>query len=188
MRLICFASVAALALAAGTATADEISNPEFEKWSTFKKGASITMKTTSTFGKNVSEVTERYTLVEVGPDKLVLEGTNVSKFNGAVSRAPSAKADVPKTITVPPGGAGKQKLNGGRPEGTIEEGTETLKVGGIEIKTRWYKYRLELGENKIEGKMWTSADVPGGLVKLESTTSGAVPVTVQMELVEFKQL
>src|SRR5262249_21811625 len=56
MRFASVLSAAVLALAAGPAAAQEtIDNLEFTAWSKYKKGASITLKTTSTFNGMTSE-------------------------------------------------------------------------------------------------------------------------------------
>ena len=38
-----------------------------------------------------------------------------------------------------------------------------------------------------DSKIWTSDDVPGGTVKMESSTSGAMPVKTKFEVTEFKK-
>jgi hypothetical protein len=40
---------------------------------------------------------------------------------------------------------------------------------------------------KTEAKMWHSPDVPGMMVKMEMSTSGALSSKMTMELVEFKK-
>jgi hypothetical protein len=187
MRLACLASVAVLVLSAGVSRAeDTVDNPEFTTWSKFKKGTSITLKTTSAFNNMTTEITSTTTLVEVGADKLVVETSSVTKFNNMEIKAPPAKRDVMKTITLPKG-VKKEDLTAKKPPGTFEEGTETVKVGGTEVKTKWFKFKAEMDGTKTEAKMWTSDDVPGSMVKMESTTTGKVATTLKMELVEFKK-
>ncbi|HJZ93668.1 MAG TPA: hypothetical protein VKE40_22525, partial [Gemmataceae bacterium] len=97
MRFASVLSAAVLALAAGPAAAQEtIDNLEFTAWSKYKKGASITLKTTSTFNGMTSEAIMTTTLVEVGADKVVVEYAVVSKANGEEVKAPAEKRDVPK--------------------------------------------------------------------------------------------
>jgi hypothetical protein len=187
MRPTCLASVAVLALAVTTASAEDFPNPEFASWSKFKKGTSVTLKTTATAGGVASEVLMTTTLLETGADKLVVETATVTKVNNMEFKA-SAKRDVMKTIKLPDGvkkDAKDAKVE--KPMGTFEEGTETLKIGGTEIKTKWYKSKAEIAGNKTESKTWMSDDVPGGLVKLESTTTGTVASSMKMELTELKK-
>jgi hypothetical protein len=155
-------------------------------WSKHEKGTSVTLKTTSGGGMT-SEVTVTTTLVEAGADKLVIETSVVSKVNGMEIKAPGTPRDVTKTIELPEG-VKKEDLTREKPPGTYEEGTETLKIAGTEVKAKWYKYKAEVAGTTIDAKMWTSDAVPGGVVKAEvTTTAGGVTTTTKTELVEFKK-
>lgn len=186
MRLARLASVVCVVLAAGSARAEEIDNPEFASWSKFKKGTVVTLKTSSTAANVTSEISVTSTLVEVGADKVVVETTSVSTFNGMEFKSPAVKREITKTLKLP-AGVKKDDFKGGKPPGTTKEGTETVKIGGTEYKTKWFEYTNEVAGNKTEAKMWTSDDVPGTMVKMESKTTGTVTATVKMELVEIKK-
>ena len=186
MRNQAFA-VAVVALWAGAAAAqDTVENPEFASWSKCPKGTAATLKVTSSAAGTTSETTMVTTLVEVGADKLVLETVTALKVNGMEFKQPAMKRDVAKTVAVPKG-LKKEDFTGGKPPGTVEEGTETLKISGTEVKAKWYKYKTEAGGVATESKMWTAADVPGMMVKMEATTTGTVASTTKMELVEIKK-
>src|SRR5262245_60742421 len=175
MRLTSLALVA-LVCVAGSVRAEDIDNPEFTSWSKFKKGTSITMKsTTSTdkFGSSVNLKTT--TLVEVGADKLQVETIFVTSVNGKDSKATLPKREINKTTRLP-SGVKKDDVKGGKPPGTYEEGTETVKVGDAEIKTTWYKStKVDPLGTKTETKTWMSDEVPGGIVRLESTITPTKP-------------
>ena len=193
MRRLSVLSAVLLALAAGPALAQEmIENGEFTTWHKFKKGTSITTKVSQTGGMPF-ENTVTVTLVDVADDKIVLEMVGVRKEMGMEIKDPAVKRDVPKTVPLPKG-APKPPPVGAKPEGTYEEGTETLKIGGTEVKAKWYKVKNEMGGVKSDAKMWFSEDVPGMMVKLEATTTGTPPgdsksVTSQtrMEVIELKK-
>jgi hypothetical protein len=187
MRLTPLASAALVALAAGPAAAQEtIDNGEFTNWSKFKPGTSIVTRMTSGTAGMTNEVTMTITLFEVGTDKVVLETSGVTKAMGMEFKMPVAKRDVPKTITLPKG-IKKPPTAGAKPEGTYEEGTETLKIGGTEVKAKWYKVKTEMGGLKSDAKVWTSDDVPGTVVKMEATTTGLVTGETKLEVLEFKK-
>src|SRR5438067_10489287 len=187
MRLTRLAAAAAvLALPPAAVAQEKIDNPEFASWSKFKKGTSVTIKSLSTFGDTKSEVLVTSTLVDVGADKLVVEMSSVVKANGMEFKTPGMKRDVTKTIELPKG-AKKEDFTRGKPMGTTEEGTETVKVAGTEVKAKWYKYKVEIDGTKTEAKMWVSDDVPGMMVKNEMTTTGKINSTMKMEVVEFKK-
>jgi hypothetical protein len=186
MRLSRFSAVAVLALCAAPVAADEmVPNPEFASWSKFKKGASVTLKSVNEFNKMKSESVITMTLVEVGADKLVLETVAVSKINGMEFKSPADKRDVPKTFTIPKVEKPKDDPKVEKPK--TEEGTETLKVGGVEVKAKWYKTTFEVMGTKTEAMNWTSDEIPGGLVKSVTKSTGAAAATFTMEVTEFKK-
>ncbi len=187
MRLTRIMTPAVLLLSGGLAAAqDKVDNPEFANWSKFKKGTSVTLKSVSSFNDMSSEASITSTLVEVGADKLVIEMTSAVKAGGMEFKAPATKRDVTKSITLPKDYK-KEDFAKGKPPGTYEEGTETLKVGGMDVKTKWYKYKADADGTKTEAKMWMSEDVPGMMVKSEMTTSGAVATRTTMEITEIKK-
>ena len=187
MRLTRFTAATVFVLFAGLAAAqDKVDNPEFANWSKFKKGTSVTLKVISTFNNMSTESTITSTMVEVGADKLVIEMTSVVKSGAMEFKSEPVKRDVSKTVTLPKEFK-KEDFAKGKPPGTYEEGTETLKVGGMDVKTKWYKYKADVDGIKTEAKMWTSEDVPGLMVKSEMTTSGAVATTTKMEITEIKK-
>lgn len=187
MRLTRFLAPAIVVVCAGLARAqDKVDNPEFANWSKFKKGTSVTLKTVSSFNNMSSEASITSTLVEVGADKLVVEMTSAVKSGGMEFKAPPTKRDVTKTITLPKDYK-KEDFAKGKPPGTYEEGAETIKVGGSEVKAKWYKYKADTDGTKTEAKMWMSEDVPGMMVKSEMTTSGAVATKTTMEITEIKK-
>lgn len=187
MRRLSVLPAVLLALAAGPAAAQAmIENGEFSAWHKFLKGTAITTRMTSTAGGQTSEVTMSVTLLDVGPDKVVLEAAAVTRAKGMEVKMPAVKRDVPRTITLPKG-TPRPPPAGARPEGTYEEGTETLKVGGTEVKAKWYKVKNETGGVKSDARMWISVDVPGMMVKMEATTTGAVASESKLEVLEFKK-
>jgi hypothetical protein len=183
-RLCAVAAILAIWSAPAAAADETIPNPEFASWSKFKKGASVTLKSVNEFNKMKTESVVTMTLVEVGADKLVLETVAVTKINGMEIKSPPVKRDVPKTFTIPkvdPKDVPKVE----KPK--TEEGTETLKVGGVEVKAKWYKTTFEVMGTKTEATNWTSDEIPGGLVKSVTKSTGAAAATFTMEVTEFKK-
>ena len=188
MRVHRTAAAAALVLlAAGVVVAQEmVPNPDFANWSKFKKGASTTLKITNTVGGMTNETVVVTTLVEVGPDKVVLESSATAKVAGKEVKLDPMKQDVPKTIPLPKG-AKKEDFSGGKPPGTFEEGTETITVAGTQYKAKWYRTKVDMAPVKAESKFWTSDDVPGKILKGETTTTAPVNATTKMELISVKK-
>jgi hypothetical protein len=183
MRHAYLAAVVSVAFAACPAFAETIDNPEFAMWQKHKKGTSITLKTTSTAEGVTSETTMTTTLLEVGADKVVVETSVISKFNGMEFKTPPTKREVNKKLDLPEGAKKEDFQSADKPNGTYEEGTETVKVGAGEYKAKWYKYKIEIAGQKTEAKMWTSDEVPGTMLKMETTTTGGG--SSKTELINF---
>jgi hypothetical protein len=183
---IALLAVTAAAVWSGTAAAQEtVENPEYKNWSQFKKGASVTLKMTATASGMTIETLVTTTLVEVGT-KLKLEMTSITKAGGMEIKSPPFAREVEKTLTLPPG-AKAEDVKAQKPEGRFAEGSETVKVAGTEFKTKWYQSKIEAQGLKTETKQWMCDDIPGGMVKMEATTTGAAGSTMKMEVVEFKK-
>ena len=180
-----FLTAAVLMTAAFAAAQDKkkLDNPEFAVWAKQKVGTTVVMKMVSSTAGVKSETTMSTKLLELKDDKAVVETETVSKINGMEFKAPGQKRDVPKTVEVP-ATAGGDKAAAVKPPGTVEEGTETLKVGGTEYKCKWYKTKTEIMGIKSEGQVWMCEDVPGMMVKMVSKADKA---ETTMELVEIKK-
>ena len=46
---------------------------------------------------------------------------------------------------------------------------------------------MEVGGTKSESKVWLSDEVPGSMVKMETTVTGTIASTIKVEMVEFKK-
>jgi hypothetical protein len=167
-------------VSAASAEDKKIDNPEYGYWAKFKPGTTAKLKMTNEVSGFKSGQTITTKLIEVKDDKLVIESETETEFMGKPMKGSAVKRDVPKTVVVREGQPGPPA--GGKPEGTTEEGTETLKVGGAEVKTKWYKTKTKTPQGEMTGQMWMSDDVPGRLVKM--TTKGE-KFEMTMELVEF---
>src|SRR5688572_16960689 len=77
------------------AAADEVPNPAYEAWKNFKQGARSTIAgSTKTMGMETSlEITSK--LVEVTPQKVVVEVTSVMNTPGGKIEQPTQKQELP---------------------------------------------------------------------------------------------
>jgi len=164
-----------------------VENPEFTSWSKFKKGTSVTMKSTRVTKTKASEVIITNTLIDVGVDKLVIESSSVVKNEKEKDfKTEPEKREVKRIIPLPKS-LTKEDFVASKPPGTTDEGTETLKFGTLELKTKWYKYSAEVAGIKIEGKRWVSSEMTVSIVKNEMTTTGEFSETNKLELLEIKK-
>jgi hypothetical protein len=159
-------------------------NPMFEGWKGFKPGTILTVRQAQNSNGSLTEALITYTLVEVGPDGLVLEGRYSDVQKKTIDRP--AKVDVPRTIRLTIDDRNELAVPL-EPEGVYEEGTETVTISGTAYMARWYKYRGADGDAKWEGRKWISADVPGLLLKTEHTSKRPMYTTMfTIEVVEVK--
>jgi hypothetical protein len=165
---------------------DNVDNPEFLAWASSKKGTSVVYRTIVKDAKNSTEVLSRVTLIEVGRDKLVLETSGLVKSKAEDFKTAAQNRDVPRQVPLPKELTRDDYLLG-KPPGTKAEGTEVLKIGGKEIKTRWYEYAADVAGTRTEAKLWLSDSVPGRMVRNEMKTTGRLKSTIQTELVEIKE-
>ena len=179
-RIVCSAALVVFSGAVALADKKKIDNPEFAMWSKYKVDTMTKLKMSTEAKGMKSGSTIVTTLKEVGADKLVLETEVITNFNDMEFKAPATKRDVTKTMEVDDKAA--EAVKAVKPEGTTEEGTETVKIGKDDVKTKWFKYKSKASGMEVEGQSWTSDDVPGSIVKMV-TKSATFSST--MELVEF---
>ncbi len=186
MRLFRILALAVLVSAGGSVLAQEkVENPMYATWAKFKPGTSVTHKSTTSGAMFTAESTITTKLVEVTADKVVVEVTITSKAAGKEFQLPAMKQDYAKMVELPKGA--KKEDFGKKPEGAVKEGTETLKIAGHEIKTKWYEIEVKKDGMEAKSKMWMSDDVPGSLVKMESKVAAPIAAETKMELTEFKK-
>jgi hypothetical protein len=169
----------------GTPSGEAIENPQYRSWAAFKPGTTVARRSTTEAageeGKTVTTTTD--TLLEV-TDTLVKirTRTHSRRYDGFEAENPPDEYTIARLIPLPPG---VSKVNFGKPARGGEEGEETVAVAGKEYRTRWHtgKDRNEAGE--VEVRVWSSNEVPGGLVK-SVTRIPAIGKTTTIELVEVR--
>ena len=140
----------------------EVDNPEYGFWSACKKGSWVRVKMTIEQDGKKHEVEQTSTLVELTPGKAVVEQSGKT----AEGKMPTQK----RTI------AAKQA----RPDPVEKEGEEDVEVGGKRLPCRWIELRKEEQGARVWAKIWTSPEVPGGVVKSEIKPEGKGVGTIRV--------
>jgi hypothetical protein len=182
MRVLSVTLALAFGALASAQDKKTVDNPAFASWSKFKAGAAVTLKMTNDAGGTKSSTTMTTKLVEVKADEVTVEVTTETEVMGMKFAAPAMKQTHKKSIEIPANTKVPEAT--GKPEGTTEEGTETVKVGATEVKTKWYKFKTKTPAGDFEGQVWTSDDVPGMVVKMVSKGD---KFSSTMELTEVKK-
>ena len=154
---------------------EDVDNPEFSRWGAYEPGTSVTLKLVNETHKMV--ITTTTTLKSRSGKGLVLESRSSMIVAGKKIDQPAS------TRTVPP------KIKKLEPRGEAprpKTGEEKVKVAGKEYVCTWIETTIDVPGHKTVSKVWTADAIPGGLVKMEATTTGKNPMKVAQMLVKFE--
>ena len=144
-------------------------------WGNCKPGAWVKLKTTSETTvaghKTTMSTDTKMTLVSKTADKAVVETETTMMGNTTKS-----KAEIPLNSTA----------KGTAAQNAAKMGSETITVAGKTFKCKTAEVQSEANGMKTTTKSWMAEEVPGGLVKSESNSTGSVSSKVTMVLVDFK--
>jgi len=177
-------------------------NPEYQQWTHFKPGTYVTLERKilehheNTIGVveamahppggSVMRISTK--LVDLNKDKAVLEETRIDLGDGSETQMP------PDTVSLFANGeishADVSLLEKPSTPSTVKqsEGDEELTVMGNKIKTHWVQTQVRTGKELSTAKDWLSDDVPGGLVKEETskTWNGKLLVESVAKVIDYK--
>lgn len=180
-----FLSAALTCGLAAMATAEQIDNPQYTQWAKFKVGAYVTMKSTTDMGEFKTENEMTTKLISLTPEKAVIEMTGFSIAMGNKVEMPPQTTEIPAKMDKPELPAGLDPGAEG-PKPTTSEGEEEVTIDGRTVKCKWFQSVIEDGGNKTVSKSWICEDVPGGVVKVETTMEGQTKMTSATWVVSFK--
>ncbi|NRA97020.1 MAG: hypothetical protein HRU14_12505 [Planctomycetes bacterium] len=167
-------NVTLLALLVSALSHDEMANPEYRRWAAFEGGSLVVIKTIDEAHR--LEITSTTTLKSKGDKEIALEIQISMLVAGRKIELPAQVRMLPATIEKRLAGEGRKKP---------ETGEETLKIAQRDLLCTWTQTLIESGQSKIRSKVWMCAAVPGGLVRMESETSGATRMKMKRHLVSF---
>jgi hypothetical protein len=127
-------------------------------------------------------VTTTRKLVELTPDKAVIESIVVSDITGQRVANPPQTSEIRRAFFLV---AGVKPEDVGKPEKAIAHGEDPLQLAGRVFKAQWFdvKGRTESGESLV--RIWMSDEAPGKLLRSVTRFSDADKVTT-VELAELK--
>jgi hypothetical protein len=169
---VCAVALGVCLLTSASRAADEemVDNPQYKSWARHKVGSSVTHEMTSSVGGQNFKSTITNKLAELTPEKAVLEVATKLDIAG-VPPQPAQKIEVAAKVKkseaaagqMPPGVKGEVK----------DKGTEKVSVGGKSYTCKVQEFTGESQGVKMKGKTWSSDEVPGTLVKMESTANAS---------------
>lgn len=171
IRLLVASLAALLVLVAPSpVSAQEVANPAYEAWKNFNPGSRTRVAgSTKTMGMETGlEITT--TLKSVTPEKVTLEvSTTTTVANNRVDHSTQLQ-EVPAV---------------GKAENLpTPAGEERITVNGTAYNCKVYAIGKSEDGTTIIARTWMNEGVPGGVVRLESRSEGAVVSDTRLELKE----
>ena len=171
-------AVVAIILSSVAMAEAQVDNPEYKRWSGFKPGAFVKFKMVTEASGTKTEMEQTLKLIELTPAKAVVEMTFVS----AGTKMPAQSREIPAKIkTEAPTDPKAAKV------AKVAEGNEDVDVGGKKVKAHWVESTLDTGGNKTVSKVWQATSVPGGTLKMQANTTGAMTSKTSMVATEWKE-
>jgi hypothetical protein len=171
--LMCFAFVAIV-----HADDDMIDNPAYQSWAKFKVGTWVEYQTDSEAMGNKNTIITTQTLKTLTPDTATIVIQSSMTVGGKKMDMPPQTQEITSKIKRPPA----PPAAGDAPK--TEQGTEDVQVDGKTYSCKWTEVTSEQNGMKTTSKTWSSDDVPGSIVKIQSSTTGSMTATNTMALVK----
>lgn len=173
-------AIAVVGMLGATAFAEQIDNPQYTAWAKFKAGTTVTTKSETSMkmagNENKTSTTMTTKLSEITPTEATVETTMES--NGTSTPLPARK--IPAKIDKP------ADNTAAAPKADVKEGTDKVEVAGKSYNAKTTETTSEANGNKTVSKTWMSDEIPGGMAKMESSTSGAMEMKTTMTVTDIK--
>lgn len=164
------------AFTAGAAQAEN--NALYDSWAKHKPGTMVKVKMVTEAAGNKTEMETTQTLKEVTPEKVVVDTQTTMTMMGQKLEQPAQPMEIPAKMEAGQAAAAQAQKAA---DVEVKESEETVTVSGQSVKAKV----VETKDKTTWSKAWTSADVPGTVVKMESKTTGDMATSTTMELVEM---
>jgi len=149
----------------------EVDNGAFFDWVASRPGSWVRTKQVQEQAGSRTETTGVTRLLERTASRVVVQ----------IGDSPGSTAAYPRTTWVPAKGRGPE------PSSDVQEGDESLEVGGKTLPCHRMEYRFGYNGSTCTMKSWRSREVPGAVVKNEQvwTKNGVLERTMTTVVVEW---
>jgi hypothetical protein len=164
---------------------DMVNNPPYAHWSQFKPGATVTVKEVDTQADgSVAEIVITSKLISKSKTQVKVETVVTLAGAGGSSSA----GERTQTLEEYPAKVRYEQSQSPSTAGySVTEGKESIQVKGKPVETEWVESTLTNGDEITVEKIWTTNNVPGGIVKQTMTRTHGTQVTkTSTELVDYK--
>jgi hypothetical protein len=174
-----------LAALAGEPADDKVDNPMYLTWSAFKAGTWVRFSSTTRMNGARTELEITTRLVEITPERAVLEihilpkampsGAGKPLVQTQIAAARVGRTEVAQRM--------KEKADA---ETVVGSGEEELSVGGQSIRCQRVETVARSGGSEIRSTIWSCDQVPGAMVRMRTTIEGGSDT--MMQLIEMQVL
>jgi hypothetical protein len=154
-----------------TAPEEIVENPFYVAWAKYNPGTTVEfdLKTDAAGQQMRTHIVQR--LIEVSPEKAVVD----VEAHIEVPGIPNPPQPQKQTKTFLPRVPKSEMLHGMRPPGAIgdptDAGAETIHAAGKDFICTVTEYPGKSDADEGKARQWRSAQIPGGMVKLESASA-----------------
>jgi hypothetical protein len=141
-----------------------VEHPSFRLWSKFPVGTTVTQRTTTDSPKTpgMTITTIIYTLTNKSSDSITIETQATTMYHGQPTmKNPPAIIRTPSKIPLP---NGIRREDWGKPAGKTET-EDLMQAAGKQYRTRKLESKGNTDAGELFQVVWTSDEMPGGLVK-----------------------
>lgn len=180
-------------MAETVSAADKVPNPAYQNWAQFKAGSWSKVQSAMQVKDEQGDedapkapkmgMTMTRKLVELTPEKAVVETTMVMNMAGQERTMPARRQEIPATIDADKVDTSMLPPETNAAASDVTQGDEAIKVQDKSLKCHWISMTLKQGEMTMQTKMWFSKEIPGGLVKSEMHGG---PMNQEMSLVSYE--
>ena len=159
-----------------------VPNPAYVHWSKYKPGTSVTYKVISTVNGTPTTAILTQTLQSVDAESLKI-GTAVKVTMGG-----QTMDQPPRTVTLP-AMVGPAVAAENDPTRTADPNakvsTEQVEVNGKKVQAKLIETTASRNGMNLKIKAWTSDEIPGQLVKLQTTGTGGAQLSSEMNVESY---
>ena len=150
--------------------ADQVDSPQYQSWAKCKVGTTVNYDMQMAGGPMQMSQTVVYTLKDIAPDKVTIQIDSTMNMGGMSRPMP------PQTVAYPAKVEKGQEYAPANFTGTVkEDGKETIDIAGKKYECRVFEFSGESSSAgragspplAATGKIWNSADIPGGMAKMQ---------------------
>jgi hypothetical protein len=180
MKLLSISALAAVLLKGLGGPSGEVDNPEYASWSTFSVGSSVTFQGTREEDGLRMEYRTTYTLVSLTAKEATVASHSVRLLDDGQAELPGGKLIIRARISE----SARRALRDLKAVISVE-GNERLQVRGSLLVCHWTRLLWKEDGTNVSFKVWSSPEIPGGIVRTTWQLSGSSEATCDSKVIAW---